>query len=266
MSSLSSGGPSASPVAAASPGRKPANVDPKTAAAGADGAAGSAPAGGKKTNSSKGSGKEDGGRKKRDATTNGAPLRSATGSKKPKKSGAGAADTKAASAPVSKAAGAGADGGGVSQGAGGSKKLKGGGAASSEVAGGPDKRRKNGEDLLGRLDARVFRLVEAGACREEGCEVRDEPHCHRGPGCDCTRWENSHETENGDAGSRSFCCCVLKFRVSLSLLVLPSSPCCNASHLGTDSGGVHGAVAVGRCSRAIRVCSLLAGGDKLSCF
>eukprot|EP00752_Nemacystus_decipiens_P003815 g3510.t1 len=60
--------------------------------------------------------------------------------------------------------------------------------ASSELACCSGKKSKaTGEDLLGRLDARVFRFVEAGACRGEGCKVRDRDHCHRGPGCDCTK-------------------------------------------------------------------------------
>lgn len=48
-------------------------------------------------------------------------------------------------------------------------------------------RRKTDDELLSGLNARVFRFVQAGACREDGCEVRGEAHCHRGPGCDCTR-------------------------------------------------------------------------------
>lgn len=179
MSALSSSGISASPVAAADPSRKPAHVEPKTsAAAGADGAEGSASAGGKKTNGKKGPAKEDGGGAKKPEAS-----KSVTAAKKSRKGGP--AGAKAASAPVSKAGGA--DEGGVSQIAGGSGKVKGGGAAPSDLPGGPDKRPKTGDDLLRRLDARVFRFVEAGGCRLEGCEVRDKAHCHRGPGCDCTR-------------------------------------------------------------------------------
>lgn len=65
--------------------------------------------------------------------------------------------------------------------------LKGGGAGLGEASCGAPRRRKSDAELLSRLDSRVFRFLEAGKCQEDWCEVREEAHCHRGPGCDCTR-------------------------------------------------------------------------------
>lgn len=87
---------------------------------------------------------------------------------------------------MQRATGQGATSGGVAQ-KGGKKGVA--TEAASGDAGKPSasKRRKSDVEMLRGLDSRVFRHVEAGQCREEGCEVRGEAHCHRGPGCDCTR-------------------------------------------------------------------------------
>eukprot|EP00752_Nemacystus_decipiens_P003809 g3505.t1 len=169
MSALSSSRPSASPVAAADPARNPAHVEPKGAAAGAGGAAGS-----------------DGEGKKPGASTTGAPPHLVPAAKKSKKGVPGGSE--AASASISKVARVDRDA------AKGSAKVKGGGVASSGLAGGPGKKSKTtGKELLERLDTRVFRFVEAGVCQDDGCEIRETDHCHRGPGCDCTKNSDTYK-------------------------------------------------------------------------
>lgn len=52
---------------------------------------------------------------------------------------------------------------------------------------GEGRRRRTEAELLAALDLRVFTYLRPGECQEKGCKLRKEAHCHRGPGCDCTR-------------------------------------------------------------------------------
>ncbi|CAN0232463.1 unnamed protein product [Pylaiella littoralis] len=111
------------------------------------------------------------------------PGEASSGAPAKKGGSAGSKATSMAGTIETGASGAGVD---LSRGSG-AVTLKDGGADIGEASSGAPRRRKSAAETLSRLDARVFRFVEEGKCREDWCEVREKAHCHRGPGCDCTR-------------------------------------------------------------------------------
>ncbi|CAM9811371.1 unnamed protein product [Scytosiphon promiscuus] len=85
------------------------------------------------------------------------------------------------------------DGGGRGEGPAGASMNDGGGTGYGEATGhdGSTHSRQNDGRMLQRLDRRIFRFFRAAECQEDGCVEYMQPHCHRGPACDCTSYTYS---------------------------------------------------------------------------